>query len=769
MSKNFLPKKFFKSRGQVVVLYAVVIPVLLMFTGVGLDLGWYYLNVSRLQNAADAAALAGAKTLSEKSDTTFGVHYYTKSLAKKVPQKVELGVLEYEKIEQEKVHLSDLKNYRSAADVKETMIEGRDEVERYARFNVSDITPIQSPSSSTGKISAVDEWINSSNAERKKINGTANLFIERTDLRNDAYGPMYYQVVLSENISHFFLGGWWDPMKATVASVVLLEPHGSDLLSAMLALEDTKVIKNWEIQNYGYNTAHNAPYKEKWNHFQRADKKIYYNDGDVFRTENFEVNAQTGGNGSARKTSANGNKVYEDNELDSINIDYKQDIKMSSTGFTKDWDLGVEELPVSKITSISASEVGWNTNKAFDLRIHSYVDFNAPWPTRYPQSSNPDILWCRIESDPYFWNLGDIGKTMTELNSVRQIFLNFNKSNAGRYPTGSTQGVPGAYKYRPLCIFYMGPEKLEKDDDTKRVSKPLVLNFNTDYNAIIFAPNSPVVINGNGHTFRGFVIAKEFVKATEEDDYKKFESEFTTRDDVYFELEDLDFMFKTGTLPAKSTGVSIDYIDDDVRYYVADITKITEIPYSETVPEDKIQVTFDGSSSQCKYYIDIDSLKYVRKEYELPDEVAVEIDLPDDSKNKLMCYINEEDHFYKRVQTSTISCQDRDIALDYDTSTHGSQKHENVFFFDWKGNLQTKPMEDGSTVPRSDIVGIEDDTLIQNQDVEVVYKLEAFNLSTNSCFTTFGEKTLVRKCYSYLNDGDSVDMFFTTTRAGWID
>ena len=206
---------------------------------------------------------------------------------------------------------------------------------------------------------------------------------------------------------------------------------------------------------------------------------------------------------------------------------------MSSTGFTKDWDLGVEELPVSRITSVSASEAGWNTNKAFDLRIHSYVDFNAPWPTRYPQSSKPDLLWCRIESDPYFWNLGDIGKTMTELNSVRQIFLNFNKSNAGRYPEGSTEGVPGAYKYRPLCIFYMGPEKLEKDDDTKRVSQPLVLNFNTDYNAIVFAPNSPVVINGTGHTFKGFVIAQEFVRAKEESDYKKFETK-----EAYFELED---------------------------------------------------------------------------------------------------------------------------------------------------------------------------------------------------------------------------------------
>ena len=48
-----------KQRGQALVLYALMIPLLILFVGVGIDLGWYYLNVSRLQNAADAAVLAG--------------------------------------------------------------------------------------------------------------------------------------------------------------------------------------------------------------------------------------------------------------------------------------------------------------------------------------------------------------------------------------------------------------------------------------------------------------------------------------------------------------------------------------------------------------------------------------------------------------------------------------------------------------------------------------------------------------------------------------
>ena len=64
-----------KQRGQVLAFYAVLIPTLFVFVGVGLDLGWYYLTVSRMQNAADAAVMAGAwkfledeGTLSDYSD-----------------------------------------------------------------------------------------------------------------------------------------------------------------------------------------------------------------------------------------------------------------------------------------------------------------------------------------------------------------------------------------------------------------------------------------------------------------------------------------------------------------------------------------------------------------------------------------------------------------------------------------------------------------------------------------------------------------------------
>lgn len=46
-------------RGQVLVIAALMLTALIGFAGVGLDIGWYQLNVLRIQRAADAAALAG--------------------------------------------------------------------------------------------------------------------------------------------------------------------------------------------------------------------------------------------------------------------------------------------------------------------------------------------------------------------------------------------------------------------------------------------------------------------------------------------------------------------------------------------------------------------------------------------------------------------------------------------------------------------------------------------------------------------------------------
>ena len=56
-------KNFFSQKAQVLVFYALMLPMSFFLVGAAADFGWIYFNQSRLQNAADAAVIAGAQNL----------------------------------------------------------------------------------------------------------------------------------------------------------------------------------------------------------------------------------------------------------------------------------------------------------------------------------------------------------------------------------------------------------------------------------------------------------------------------------------------------------------------------------------------------------------------------------------------------------------------------------------------------------------------------------------------------------------------------------
>ena len=55
-------------RGAILVLFAITFPFLMAFSAIAVDLGTVYVQRVHLQNAADAAALAGAYQLGNSSD-----------------------------------------------------------------------------------------------------------------------------------------------------------------------------------------------------------------------------------------------------------------------------------------------------------------------------------------------------------------------------------------------------------------------------------------------------------------------------------------------------------------------------------------------------------------------------------------------------------------------------------------------------------------------------------------------------------------------------
>ena len=600
-----------RNRGQVLVFYALLIPLLFIFVGVALDLGWYYFNVSRLQNAADAAALAGAQDLVARNDTIFKGYNITL---------VENKFSGYPDPDED---ISTDESDVVAAD--------------YVRKNLSSdaaATTLKDDLGNAYAYTMIDNW--SPNASEVTMT---------PHLRQD--GDVFYYVVhLTENIRHFLMPGRYEPIPAPVVAVAMLTKNGDTPTSndPVLPPEEKKkledilnsnvIIGNWEIQNkyreqkkgaqayeknadgtdkldengkkiklylkddageyildengnkipvYTYTYSNwqayidrfgHAQYAERWNHFQDLCNHYYLEDkGNHIRRETVIIQDDLTGSGefmrygenssvTATKAAINDDRAgnaynpgvtkpktynpyyygttpavsqnktekvglpYTWDRLDSINIDFVPDVmfKEGSEYLSKNWDL---TLPDAYKTAsaynhypVNPPEVEVGDRKY--LRVHNSIRFETPYKVR--PDKGQDVLWGRIESEPMRY-IPDALKGLTgnvtpvrALNSVRQIIINFNQSNCGS-------------EDRPIILFYEGPEKYDGENESLRESKPVIVNFNTPFRAILYMPNSPVVVCGDKKAeFKGFIVAKKYVQLREEKEftfakkryYKKF-------------------------------------------------------------------------------------------------------------------------------------------------------------------------------------------------------------------------------------------------------
>ena len=124
MNKNYLYTKFKNAqRGAIMVLFAVLLPVLFGFMGFSIDLGLAYVEHGKMQDIADAAALAGAAHLGDSDrDTT-----------------VKDAVKAYVEANGIKLGANDLVNRvdGSAWDAKDTLAKGQDALVSYSIVSVT--------------------------------------------------------------------------------------------------------------------------------------------------------------------------------------------------------------------------------------------------------------------------------------------------------------------------------------------------------------------------------------------------------------------------------------------------------------------------------------------------------------------------------------------------------------------------------------------------------------------------------------------------------
>jgi len=548
--------KKFSRRGQVVMFYALLFPILLLCCGVGLDLGWYYLNVSRLQNAADASVLVGAKTLTEAHDL-FKDKSYKAKLIDKYPAN------------------------SPAKDDKDNLIltpDGDMAALNYAKKNLAENPLGYAPPNFFSVAQAADD-----NSIKDGYTRGHNTVTMTTGLYQN--GEDYYYVVgLSEDIRHFFIG-FLDDMNAGVVAVALISkkdsggvddppenppddpptppiPEPKELTIILDANGGTLKDENGtdgrntrnvtvspKTDNSGYEdttlpteTAINL--KKEGYKFTgwKDDNGNFYPNGKTFTDEEIK---DLFGNESEVTLYAQWEKEVTPTEIpgiegnfirlrNDINKNYKSEYiflegnilnEDSTVSFVRDvknnsgrlknppeepreWDpylsgtnISVEERLTRDPNESSFGQVPITpeldkNSSAGTLRIHAEIFVNSK------ASGAKDDTPRYIHIAPEYSNLDEDIK----YTSVRQIVINVDVSNwdDGR-PIIFVYDTPPMIS-KPASNLYLEAEGLNKKI---RDPFPVILNLNTNFRGGVYSPNTPVVVRAHDHKFEGFVVAKD--------------------------------------------------------------------------------------------------------------------------------------------------------------------------------------------------------------------------------------------------------------------
>lgn len=428
-----------RQRGQLVLLYALFVPLIFFFVGLTFDLSWYYLNVSRMQNAADAAAVAGAQTLIGED-----------------------GSLSY------CMGKSFVKGY-----------DGKNVKESYQNTSFGDRTAktyvgknLAKGNTDWNDNTIIDLWT------KNELSFDSLLLSEANDT-----GTLYYHVMLEEEVPHMFLSGLSErfPMNAKVSSVVMINQYmkGYDFFEQMKSLEKRQTSSSFDNVKKK-NTKSNdeetvAAAKER-----SVLTEIVLDENNHRQVEIFNLSDK-----DELKKTFDTQKIFNSLFIGTQSISNNKDSRA-----------------IHRIINIDTVYPVRDDNFYSDYKVLSKVREDNP---AYDDMSDNELISALAKDsfDPLFIRI----ESEAAKDRLRQVIINVNVSNMNEMTD------------RPIFIFYEG--------DVNGNSFPVIVNLNADFRGVIFAPNSPVVINGNDYTFQGFVIADSYVELVTEDD-----------DDNYYPIRD---------------------------------------------------------------------------------------------------------------------------------------------------------------------------------------------------------------------------------------
>lgn len=496
-------------KGAVLVFAALMLPIMVFFGGMAIDFGRAYLYKSHLQNAADAAALAGVTAAAGSG---------TARLIETLPSgDMKIGGND---------KLSMAKNAANVILIKDIGEAGANDSNTILRMRKEGKDPKLDVDTYYYMVELTDEV--------KMV--FAQLFLPKSLLPNDWNVKVSAKAWAKAKIGEDLDSETFRQLeKETAANFYEWQKHvgGNFSTAQQLSFTNPGVAYNFEEKTRSEVFNMNEIVAERKDVFinLRQDisaKSAFADTWDIsdFRGKNYDEISELFYDLSSSEKKAkvwldipknNGTLNYDTITLDQFIRNYAAAVDGYSRQ-TLDAKTGgnyanYEHIEDALKMLTSTIEDAINVNVAYPVRqVDSLPESEVSFVYNDDKRNRQDPLFVRIESEEF--NSSDNGRATNSAsggvtNSVRDISININVKNTAK--------VNDEYIYRPMVFFYEGPMDADGNHGVGRKSNTVVLELNADFRGIIYAPNSPVQVKGNGHEFNGYIIAQRIIGPNGED------------------------------------------------------------------------------------------------------------------------------------------------------------------------------------------------------------------------------------------------------------
>lgn len=477
--------------GSVIVFVALMLPFLILFAGMAIDIGRAYLYKSHMQNAADAAALAGiaaaggqkARLITVKDVPAMGAYIKTETTAKADAGANKILSMDTDGNWENNGSIVSTELRKEINPAKKSPLLKNRAIKYYYKVELADGFPFQFASSFLPQSLLPSSWSVHAEAWAEAENDPLAGIDLLTQMKENEEAYTYSTF---QDLQAHFKGKSYNYIKEISFTNKGTAYRGDGTRNEIFNLDGTNTINNnmnsllinskpdftsaqpftdnWDMENFDYMTP--------------ARARSYLWDDMGIKLVNWRI------------IDANGN-VLEEKEGGATYWGQVYDKLKAKFG-----EATAKNLMLSRTESII------NVTNPYEVRdVENYPEDEVSYDVNTDEPNKLDPLFIRIESEEYNTK-GELGYVM---NTVRDTSINIKADN-------TEQDFEGNYKYRPMIFFYEGPVDQNGQLGVGRKSRTVTLHLEADFRGILFAPNSPVYIKGNNHKFTGIVIAESFVQ-----------------------------------------------------------------------------------------------------------------------------------------------------------------------------------------------------------------------------------------------------------------